>query len=344
MSRDAKLQVGPAFKARSEPLLSIALPVRNGADYLAAALDSVLAQTFSDFNLHVSDNASDDGTADILADYAARDPRIKVSRSVEPLSQVANMNRAVALAGTQWVRMLCHDDLLRPDCMAQTLAAVQAVNDARVALIGNDERHLFANGYCSPKVDDAPLQRYGGIEILRRRFSGAGDTVSVPSVTTVTLRRSAFDALGGFDPRWVHFDIFAWYELLIGWDYAFLPAQLTVNRIHGAQVAIAARASLRSAMDHRAFLGPYIAQHGDAIGLRFRDRLRAKLIAPGYAASALVAELRGGRFGAALAQLPRLPLAWLLLMPPLVCRAWRREARRFAALGGQVPLGLFYPR
>jgi glycosyltransferase involved in cell wall biosynthesis len=80
--------------------LSIVLPVRNGADFLAEALDSVLAQDCGDWVLHVSDNASDDATPDILAAYAARDSRIRPSRSAEPLSQVANMNRAVGLAET----------------------------------------------------------------------------------------------------------------------------------------------------------------------------------------------------------------------------------------------------
>ena len=175
--------------AKRQALLSIVLPVRNGANFLAPALDSVLAQTLTDFTVHVSDNASDDGTSDILADYAARDPRIRVSRSDTVLSQVANMNRAVALAETPWIRMLCHDDLLRTDCMAQTLAAVQAVDATRTALIGNDERHLFTNGYLTPAADDAPLQSYSGIDVLRSRFAGAADIVARLDALALAERR-----------------------------------------------------------------------------------------------------------------------------------------------------------
>lgn len=328
----------------SAQLLSVVLPVRNGGDYLAAALDSILGQSMGDFVLHVSDNASDDATPEILAEYARRDARVLVSRSDESLTQVANMNRAVSLATTSWVHMFCHDDLMRPDCMAQLRDTVRALDGSRVALIGNDERHLFANGAMSDAQGDAPLQRYAGREVLRRRFAGGADVVPVPSVTTATVRKDAFDARGGFDPRWVHFDVFCWYEMLLEWDFAFLPAQLTVNRIHGEQVAIAARASLRSASDHRAFIGDFVSRNGDAIGLGWRERLRARLIAPGHAANALVAELRRGRLGGALAQVPRLPLAWLPLMPPLVFRNWRREQARMQALGGRVPLELFYPR
>lgn len=322
--------------------ISVALPVRNGANFLAEALDSILAQTFPDFVLHISDNASDDATPEILAAYVARDARVQVSRSAELLGQVANMNRAVGLAQTPWVRMMCHDDLMRADCMAQTVEAIGLV-DQQVVLIGNDERHLFANGYLTPAQPDAPLQIFRGDEVLRRRFAGAGDALMLPSITTVTLRKAAFDAHGGFDPRWVHFDIFCWSEMLVDADYGFIPAQLTQNRIHGAQVAMAARGSLRSAIDHRAFVREFVAQHGAAIKLDAQSRWRSKLIAPGYAASAIVAALRARNFTAATALVPRLPLAWLPLLPALVPWAWRKEVRRLADLEGHVPLDLLYP-
>ena len=59
------------------PRLSIGLPVHDGAELLPAALDSLLAQTYDDFELLISDNASTDGTAEIAADYAARDDRVQ---------------------------------------------------------------------------------------------------------------------------------------------------------------------------------------------------------------------------------------------------------------------------
>lgn len=320
--------------------LSIVLPVRNGADFLAAALDSVLAQDCPDWVLHVSDNASDDATPAILADYAARDSRIRPSRSAEPLGQVANMNRAVGLAEGPWVRMLCHDDLLRADCVRQTLAAIAAVEGSRVALIGNDERHLYANGALTPAEPDRSLAVLPGAEALRRRFNGAGDVLPMPSVTTATLRKDAFAALGGFSERWVHFDVFAWYQLLTEWDYAFIPAQLTVNRIHPGQVAMAARASLRTVTDHRQFMREFHAAHGTSLGL---SRSRMALIAPGLAGRTLHAELRAGRLGRALSLVPRLPLAWWPLLPAMTARAWLHDRRRLAGLRGKVPMRLLYP-
>ena len=325
------------------PLLSVALPVRNGANYLAAALDSILAQSFADFELHVSDNASDDATPAILAEYAARDPRVKVSRSAELLGQVANMNRAVALADTRWVRMICHDDLLRPDCMAQTLAAVKAFDGTRVALIGNDERHLFANGYCTPVAQDKPLQSFGGSGVLKRRFSGAGEAVVLPSITTATFRKSVFDQMGGFDDRWVHFDIFLWYRFLTEWDYGWVPAQLSTNRIHGRQVAVDARSELRSVLDFRAFIPLFIREFGDKLDLTMTERARGKLLPLGVAAATIAAELQAGRLNRVMRGLRVLPVHWLPLLVPLVARAVVQERRRLKTLQGHVPMKLIYP-
>jgi glycosyltransferase involved in cell wall biosynthesis len=320
--------------------LSIVLPVRNGADYLAEALESVLAQDCGDWVLHVSDNASDDATPDILADFAARDPRIRPSRSDQPLSQVANMNRAVGLAEASWLRMLCHDDLLRPDCVRQTLAAIAAAEGTRIALIGNDSRDLYANDYLTAAQPDAPLVALAGAEALRRRFRGTADSLPMPAVTTATFRAEAFAALGRFSERWVHFDVFAWYRLLTEWDYAFIPAQLTTIRIHPGQVAIRARASLRTVADHRTFMAEFYREFGQSLGL---PRWRMALIAPGLAAQALHAELRAGRPGGALSLLPRMPLAWWPLLPALTVRAWWQDRIRFAAVREHVPLCLIYP-
>lgn len=320
--------------------LSIVLPVRNGADYLAEALESVLAQDCGDWVLHVSDNASDDATPDILAGFAARDPRIKPSRSGQPLSQVANMNRAVGLAETLWARMLCHDDLLRPDCVRQTLAAIAEVEGTQVALIGNEVRHLYSNGHLTAAQPDAPLVVLPGAEALRRRFTGAADSLPMPAVSTATFRVEPFTTQGGFSERWVHFDVFAWYRLLTQRDYAFIAAQLTTYRIHPGQVAIQARASLRTASDHREFMAEFHREFGKDLGL---PRWRMALIAPGLAAQALHAELRAGRPGGALSLLPRMPLAWWPLLPALTVRAWWQDRARFAELRGQVPQRLIYP-
>src|SRR5438128_542667 len=78
---------------RMTPRVSIGLPVYNGERYLRLALDSLLSQTFTDFELIISDNASTDGTTEICRAYAARDARIRYSRLEHNIGGSPNFNR-----------------------------------------------------------------------------------------------------------------------------------------------------------------------------------------------------------------------------------------------------------
>lgn len=93
------------------PAVSIGLPVFNGEAYIEAALGSLLAQTFGDFELIISDNASTDRTQQICKDYSSRDPRIVYHRNSENLGVVANEKRVVTLAQGEFFRFAACDDL-----------------------------------------------------------------------------------------------------------------------------------------------------------------------------------------------------------------------------------------
>src|SRR5262245_2196483 len=103
--------------------MGVALPVYNGADYLREALDSILAQDFGDFTLVVSDNCSTDDTPSILSEFAAKDSRLYVSRSERFLVQADNVNRAIELCDTKWVKLFCHDDIMKPECLSTIFQA-----------------------------------------------------------------------------------------------------------------------------------------------------------------------------------------------------------------------------
>ncbi len=327
----------------SAGLLSVALPVRNGANFIAAALDSILAQDHADFTLHVSDNASDDETPAILADYALRDPRVKVSRTSVMISQMANMNRAVGLAQTPWVKLFCHDDLMRADCLSRLLTAIRRLEGTQVALIGNGEVHRFENGYQTPAPADGEVIVLPGREAIARKLWDVRRAVLFPAVTTATVRADAFRAVGGFDRRYVYFDLFCWLELLMRYDYAVEPCALTVNRIHGAQVAQLARRSLRELEDFRAFLPDFLARHGAALGAGLRQRMRVRLIPAALGARAVAVQLRAGRGRAALDMLGKVPAAYWPVMPVLLARAVAQEWRHARKMAAHVPMELLYP-
>ncbi|MEZ4456868.1 MAG: glycosyltransferase [Gemmatimonadales bacterium] len=80
-----------------EPLVTVITPVRNGEPYLAQAIESVLGQTYRNFEYLIVDNASTDESRATAARYAARDSRIRVVAETEFLDQISNFNRAVRL-------------------------------------------------------------------------------------------------------------------------------------------------------------------------------------------------------------------------------------------------------
>lgn len=114
--------------------LTVGVPVYNGENYLATALDAILKQTYSDFTLIISDNASTDGTAEIVADYASRDERVISLRHDENLGAAPNYNAAFHNASpTEYFVWIAHDDLPYPRLFEEAITALDAQPDAVVA-------------------------------------------------------------------------------------------------------------------------------------------------------------------------------------------------------------------
>lgn len=96
------------------PLVSIGLAVYNGEKYLREALDSILAQTFTDFELIISDNASTDRTREICLEYAGRDKRIRYHRNATNIGGANNENQTFCMSRGKYFRWAAHDDVLAP--------------------------------------------------------------------------------------------------------------------------------------------------------------------------------------------------------------------------------------
>lgn len=116
--------------AEHRPLVSIGLPVFNGQNYMRFSIESILAQTFTDFELIICDNASSDGTEGIGRGYAGRDARIRYERNPQNIGASANFNRTFELARGKYFKWAAHDDVLEPDYLEKCVAALEANPDA----------------------------------------------------------------------------------------------------------------------------------------------------------------------------------------------------------------------
>lgn len=115
------------------PTVSVGLPVYNGERYLARALDALLAQTYEDFEIIISDNASTDGTERICRDYAQRDSRIRYVRQPVNVGAAPNHNLLVGLARGRYFKWASHDDVYAPELLRLCVEALERYPDVVLA-------------------------------------------------------------------------------------------------------------------------------------------------------------------------------------------------------------------
>ncbi|MEM6319831.1 MAG: glycosyltransferase [Bacteroidota bacterium] len=116
----------------TRPLVSIGLPVYNGENYLSEAIASIVNQSFTDFELLISDNASTDKTAEICQYWAKKDARIQYIRNSKNLGAIPNFNHLVAKARGKYFKWAAHDDKLTVDYLAKCVAILE--KDASIVL------------------------------------------------------------------------------------------------------------------------------------------------------------------------------------------------------------------
>ena len=145
--------------------VTVGVPVYNGERYLPAAIDSLIAQTYPDFELIICDNASTDRTEEISRDYAASDPRVRYVRNEVNIGAGRNFIRAFELSSTEYFRWNSADDLSGPEFLARCVPVLDEHPDVvqvypRTQLI-DDEGKVFADYDDDLHVmDERPSVRY----------------------------------------------------------------------------------------------------------------------------------------------------------------------------------------
>jgi glycosyltransferase involved in cell wall biosynthesis len=125
--------VPSSFETR-RPTVSIGVPVYNGDDGLEGALDSLLAQSYEDFELIISDNASTDGTEEICRRFSRLDPRVRYIRNDKNVGVARNYNRLFELSDGRYFKWAPHDDRLRPEFLARCVEVLDADKDIAIVV------------------------------------------------------------------------------------------------------------------------------------------------------------------------------------------------------------------
>ncbi len=217
---------GPQIIASSTPRVSIAMPAYNCERFVAAALESLLAQTWGDFELCISDNASTDGTEQICRHYAARDPRIRYTRRSKNNGGPGNFRYVFSLCRGEYHKWSTADDRWDPAYLEKCVAVLDRepevvlcysktqLIDANDKLLSNYEDNLHL-------VDAAP----------RARFWQLMTTIGLCNAHLGLIRRSAMlrtRLIGSELQSDVHFLA----ELSLYGKFWLIPEYLFYRRFH----------------------------------------------------------------------------------------------------------------
>jgi glycosyltransferase involved in cell wall biosynthesis len=194
---------------RSTPRLSIGLPVHNGQNYLSASLDALLEQSYQDFELIISDNASTDATEEICRRYAASDSRIRYIRQPQNIGASPNHEAVFRAARGELFKWASHDDLYGRDLLARCVEVLDqrpevvlchadmAIVDGTGAIVQKYEYSIATDSPHAPERFRSLLHADGGddeygvmrADVLRRvRPCGSYHNAGRPFVAEIALR------------------------------------------------------------------------------------------------------------------------------------------------------------
>lgn len=226
----------------AKPLVTVLTPVYNGARYLSECLESVRAQTYAHWNLVVVDNASTDGTSELLREHASRDTRIRVSRNERLVGVIENHNLAARQISseTKWVKFLAADDALFPECLDRMVDLGEA--HASVGLVVAYQRQGGRVGLTGvPSPTNVVTGRTACRQSLFGHLAIFGNPTSSMIRADLVRRREKF-----FDEANLHADTAACYDVLQTADLGFVHEVLTYARLHTGSVTFTVARRLNS--------------------------------------------------------------------------------------------------
>jgi glycosyltransferase involved in cell wall biosynthesis len=219
-----------------KPQVSVVVPAYNSVAFIDATMRSILGQSFTEFELVVSDHSSTDGTWDALQQFAV-DPRVRLSRLAPGGGAPANWNAVTDLATGEFIKLVCGDDLLSPDSLAEQVAALKG---HPAAVMAASPRHV---------IDAAgrPVLRNRGLAGLRGEVNGTGairrtvlaGTNIFGEPASVLFRRAALVDAGGWDGRFPYLiDQATYCAVLLQGSFVAVPHTLASFRVSQSQWSV----------------------------------------------------------------------------------------------------------
>lgn len=208
------------------PLISVVIPVYNGSNYMREAVESVLAQTYTNYEILLIDDGSKDNTWEIIQEYVQKYPDKIRGFHKENGGVSTALNLGIAEMKGEWFAWLSHDDLWLPEKLEKQVAFMNLCPSGGLYYSGY--YYINETGDILEAKDGAFFPSSINVAVLLGKNYING--------ITVLIRKDCLDAVGGFDTQYrcvQDWDL--WIKIALKYDIYLLPEKLAKNRLHSSQ-------------------------------------------------------------------------------------------------------------
>jgi glycosyltransferase involved in cell wall biosynthesis len=218
----------------SRPIVTVGLPTYNGARYLEATLESLLAQDLDDVEIVISDNGSTDATEQICREFAVRSRSLRYERAPQNRGAAWNYNRVLGMASAPYFKWAADDDVCEPTFLRRCVEVLEAAPRAVVAF--PQTRLIDGDGREIGPLDDVDLDLRGAdpIDRLARLLRHRLEWHPVFGVIRTDVLRDT-RGIGAF----VLADVAVLAELALRGEFHQVPEQLFLRRYHDERSVVA---------------------------------------------------------------------------------------------------------
>lgn len=215
-------------RSNIEPFVSVVTPVYNGEKYLVECIESVLYQTYDNWEYVIVNNCSTDKTLEIAKKYARQDSRIHIYNNKEHLLVMANLNHAFRQISpeSKYCKVIHADDWMFPECISRMVELAE--DNPNVGIVNS---YYLENDIVCPRGIPYPSRIIDGRELSRKFLLDKGNYFGAPS--NLLIRSSLINKREQvYDETYLESDLSACLDMLSESDFGFVHQVLTYTRRH----------------------------------------------------------------------------------------------------------------
>ena len=260
--------------------ISVCIPLYNGEGYLKECLNSVINQSFRNFEVIIVDDQSSDASFEIARKYGNQDDRVLVFQNEQNLNLVNNWNRCIELSSGKWIKFVFQDDLIELDCLEKM---IESASPARGMVVCR-RKIIFDNVSKTVKRSFDDYSRKLSIDSIFSSLSDISPDAFCNAIldnlgynfigepTSVMLHRSVFETVGKFNPRFIQLcDLEFFSRIGCNFGLRYTPETLATFRVHPKAMSLISRNTQKLRMESHDLLLLYHELVYNPIFQKLRD-------------------------------------------------------------------------